>query len=92
MAFNYGHKATDAKDPQLESQAHSKGGEQGFCVLFQVTLLFDFLGFCEQAWKPFMLKITYTEAVDLLIDAVKKGKKFENHIEWGIDLASEHER
>ncbi|KAM2485801.1 hypothetical protein ACFX1W_037943 [Malus domestica] len=64
----------------------------GFCVLFQVTLLFDFLGFCEQAWKPFMLKITYTEAVDLLIDAVKKGKKFENHIEWGIDLASEHER
>ncbi|KAM1787707.1 hypothetical protein ACFX11_038073 [Malus domestica] len=56
-AFNYGHKATDAKDPQLESQAHSKRGEQGFCVLFQVTLLFDFLGFCEQAWKPFMLKV-----------------------------------
>lgn len=28
MVFNYGHKATDAKDPQLKSQAHSKGGEQ----------------------------------------------------------------
>ncbi|XP_062011753.1 asparagine--tRNA ligase, cytoplasmic 1-like [Rosa rugosa] len=37
-------------------------------------------------------RITYTEAVELLIDAVKNGKKFENHVEWGIDLASEHER
>ena len=37
-------------------------------------------------------RITYSEAVELLIDAVKKGKKFENPVEWGIDLASEHER
>ncbi|KAL6199005.1 PREDICTED: asparagine--tRNA ligase, cytoplasmic 1-like [Fragaria vesca subsp. vesca] len=37
-------------------------------------------------------RITYTEAVELLIDAVKNGKKFENPVEWGIDLASEHER
>ncbi|KAM1874241.1 hypothetical protein ACFX13_007991 [Malus domestica] len=43
------------------------------------------------AKTPFK-RISYTEAVDLLIDAVKKGKKFENHVEWGIDLASEHER
>lgn len=43
------------------------------------------------ASTPFV-RITYTEAVELLIDAVKNGKKFDNHVEWGIDLASEHER
>ncbi|XP_044462007.1 asparagine--tRNA ligase, cytoplasmic 1-like [Mangifera indica] len=37
-------------------------------------------------------RISYTEAVDLLLEAVKEGKKFENNVEWGIDLASEHER
>ncbi|XP_057966970.1 asparagine--tRNA ligase, cytoplasmic 1 [Malania oleifera] len=38
-------------------------------------------------------RITYTDAVELLKDAEKKGKKkFENKVEWGIDLASEHER
>lgn len=34
-------------------------------------------------------RITYTEAVDILI---KSGKKFEFPVEWGIDLQSEHER
>jgi asparaginyl-tRNA synthetase len=33
--------------------------------------------------------VTYTEAVDILI---KSGQKFENHVEWGVDLATEHER
>ena len=33
--------------------------------------------------------ITYTEAIDLL---TKSGQKFENPVEWGIDLATEHER
>ncbi|KAJ4720546.1 Cytoplasmic asparagine-tRNA ligase [Melia azedarach] len=37
-------------------------------------------------------RISYTEAVELLQHAVKQGKKFENKVEWGIDLASEHER
>lgn len=37
-------------------------------------------------------RITYTEAADLLVEAVKDGKKFENHVEWGIDLAYEHDR
>lgn len=37
-------------------------------------------------------RISYTEAVQLLEAAVKDGKKFENKVEWGIDLASEHER
>lgn len=37
-------------------------------------------------------RLTYTEAVDLLLEAVKKGKKFDTKVEWGIDLQSEHER
>ncbi|XP_044463845.1 asparagine--tRNA ligase, cytoplasmic 1-like [Mangifera indica] len=37
-------------------------------------------------------RITYTEAVEILEEAVKEGKNFENKVEWGIDLASEHER
>jgi len=37
-------------------------------------------------------RLTYTEAVELLVAAVKKGKKFENKVEWGVDLQSEHER
>ena len=34
-------------------------------------------------------KITYTEAIDILLAS---GKKFENKVEWGADLATEHER
>ena len=37
-------------------------------------------------------RISYTEAVELLEEAVKNGQKFENSVKWGIDLASEHER
>ncbi|GMN63871.1 hypothetical protein TIFTF001_032940 [Ficus carica] len=37
-------------------------------------------------------RITYTKAVELLEEAVKNGKVFENKVEWGTDLASEHER
>ena len=33
--------------------------------------------------------ISYTEAINQLI---KSGKKFENHVQWGIDLSTEHER
>jgi len=34
-------------------------------------------------------RVSYTEAIDILQAC---GKKFENKVEWGIDLASEHER
>jgi asparaginyl-tRNA synthetase len=34
-------------------------------------------------------KITYTEAIDILL---KSGKKFDYPVKWGIDLQSEHER
>ena len=38
-------------------------------------------------------RVTYTEGIELLKEAVKHGKKFEyNDIEWGMDLQSEHER
>lgn len=34
-------------------------------------------------------RVTYTEAVDILINS---GKKFDYPVKWGIDLQSEHER
>ncbi|XP_047337626.1 asparagine--tRNA ligase, cytoplasmic 1 [Impatiens glandulifera] len=38
-------------------------------------------------------RITYTEAIAILEEAIaKENKQFENAVEWGIDLASEHER
>lgn len=38
-------------------------------------------------------RMPYTEAINILKDAVKNGHKFENsNIEWGMDLQSEHER
>ena len=42
--------------------------------------------------KPF-LRVTYTDGVKILEDAIKKGqKKFEFPVKWGTDLQSEHER
>ena len=37
-------------------------------------------------------RLSYTKAIDILLAAVAAGKKFENKVEWGIDLATEHER
>ena len=38
-------------------------------------------------------RMTYTDGIKLLQEAVKNGHKFENNnIEWGMDLQSEHER
>ncbi|MFZ4785970.1 MAG: asparagine--tRNA ligase [Flavobacteriales bacterium] len=38
-------------------------------------------------------RITYTEAIQLLLDSPHyKKKKFKFNVEWGIDLQSEHER
>jgi asparaginyl-tRNA synthetase len=41
--------------------------------------------------EPFA-RITYTEAVDMLLKAVADGRKFEYPVLWGEDLKSEHER
>ena len=38
-------------------------------------------------------RLSYTKAIDLLLEAVKNGHKFDNpNIYWGMDLQSEHER
>ena len=38
------------------------------------------------------VRLTYTEGINILEEAVAKGHKFEFPIFWGADLASEHER
>ena len=43
----------------------------------------------ESVAKTPFKKITYTEAVDILL---KSNKKFEYKVEWGADLQTEHER
>ncbi|MCR9115706.1 MAG: asparagine--tRNA ligase [bacterium] len=35
------------------------------------------------------VQLSYTDAIDILI---KSGQKFENKVEWGVNLQSEHER
>lgn len=37
-------------------------------------------------------RITYTEAIDILLAAQEAGRTFEFPVEWGIDLQTEHER
>jgi asparaginyl-tRNA synthetase len=43
----------------------------------------------ESVLKTAFLRVTYTEAIDILL---KSGKTFEYPVKWGIDLQSEHER
>ena len=38
------------------------------------------------------VRLTYTEGVNILQEAIQNGKKFEFPCTWGDDLASEHER
>lgn len=38
------------------------------------------------------VRLSYTEGIKILEEAVAKGRKFEFPISWGADLASEHER
>lgn len=37
-------------------------------------------------------RMPYTQAIEILEEAMANGHKFENKVEWGIDLATEHER
>ncbi len=46
----------------------------------------------EGVLKDTFVRLTYTEGVKILEEAVAKGHKFEFPIFWGADLASEHER
>ena len=38
------------------------------------------------------VRLTYTEGIEILEEAVRNGKKFEFRVGWGTDLQSEHER
>lgn len=38
------------------------------------------------------VRLSYTEGIEILKDAVAKGRKFEYPVDWGTDLQSEHER
>lgn len=42
--------------------------------------------------KNEFVRLSYSEGIKILDQAVKAGKKFEFPIYWGVDLASEHER
>ncbi|MBP3774959.1 MAG: asparagine--tRNA ligase [Bacteroidaceae bacterium] len=42
--------------------------------------------------KETFVRLTYTEGIKILEEAVAKGHKFEFPVSWGMDLASEHER
>jgi asparaginyl-tRNA synthetase len=38
------------------------------------------------------IRLTYTEGIKILEEAIRNGQKFEFPIDWGTDLQSEHER
>ena len=46
----------------------------------------------QSVLKESFVRLTYTEGIDILQQAIKNGKKFEFPCNWGDDLASEHER
>ena len=46
----------------------------------------------ESVIKTDFVRLTYTEGINILQEAIKNGKKFEFPWTWGEDLASEHER
>ena len=46
----------------------------------------------ESVVKTNFIRLTYTEGIEILQEAIRNGKKFEFPCTWGEDLASEHER
>ena len=46
----------------------------------------------EGVLKETFVRLPYTEGINILQEAIGKGKKFEFPCNWGDDLASEHER
>lgn len=75
-----------------------------YCVRWALDNCQDDLEFLNKMVDPTLLerlhsvvdtdfvRLTYTEGVQLLEEAVAGGKKFEFPVYWGCDLASEHER
>ncbi|MBI2806719.1 MAG: asparagine--tRNA ligase [Planctomycetes bacterium] len=56
---------------------------------FQERIDKEILTRLEGILKTPFLRVTYTDAIDILL---KSGKAFEYPVKWGIDLQSEHER
>ncbi len=46
----------------------------------------------EGILKDDFVRLPYTKGIEILQEAIKRGKKFEFPCNWGDDLASEHER
>ena len=46
----------------------------------------------EGVLKQNFVRLTYTEGIQILEEAIAGGHKFEFPVYWGVDLASEHER
>ena len=46
----------------------------------------------ESVLADSFVRLPYTKGIEILEEAVKNGRKFEFPVEWGMDLASEHER
>ena len=46
----------------------------------------------EGVLKETFVRLSYTDGINILQEAIKNGKEFEFPCEWGDDLASEHER
>ena len=52
----------------------------------------ELIGRLEGVLKDDFVRLTYTEGIKILEEAIAKGHSFEFPIYWGADLASEHER
>ena len=57
-----------------------------------ITPNHDLIPRLEGVLKDSFVRLTYTEGINILQQAIKDGHKFEFPCNWGDDLASEHER
>ena len=75
-----------------------------FCVRWALEKCADDLNFLAEMYDKELIdhlkfvtendfvRLTYTEGIDILKNAISKGKKFEYSVDWGVDLQREHER
>ncbi len=75
-----------------------------YCVRWALEKCSDDLEFLNNRYDPELIdrlkfviendfvRLTYSEGIKILEDAMAKGQKFEFPVGWGIDLQSEHER
>ena len=57
-----------------------------------ITPNHDLIPRLQGVLKETFVRLSYTDGIRILQDAIKAGHKFEFPCEWGDDLASEHER